>query len=153
MRPPAARSILSRSLSRLRNPLARRRWSSMSPFMASVPPFGERPVVEYAKNAVRHRRRARPRRAISGIGQVEQCAQQLRSAYHAKDLGEGWRIAEKVVDSCLFGGCQERHRRRRLCSHGGPRPVPGTRPPPSKEPLIPGPNKMATARSGFWRGP
>lgn len=28
-----------------------------------------------------------------------QCAQQLRSAYHAKDLTEGRRIAEKVVDS------------------------------------------------------
>lgn len=28
-----------------------------------------------------------------------QCAQQLRSAYHAKDLAEGRRIAEKVVDT------------------------------------------------------
>ncbi len=32
-----------------------------------------------------------------------QCAQQLRSAYHAKDLAEGRRIAEKVVDS--FRSC------------------------------------------------
>lgn len=28
-----------------------------------------------------------------------QCAQELRSAYHRKDLTEGRRIAEKVVDS------------------------------------------------------
>ena len=28
-----------------------------------------------------------------------QCAQQLRSAYHAKDLAEGRRIAEKVIES------------------------------------------------------
>jgi transposase len=32
-----------------------------------------------------------------------QCAQELRSAYHAKDLAEGRRIAEKVVDS--FHSC------------------------------------------------
>ncbi len=28
-----------------------------------------------------------------------QCAQQLRSAYHAKDLAEGRRIAQKIVDT------------------------------------------------------
>ena len=32
-----------------------------------------------------------------------QCAQELRSAYHEKDLVEGRRIAEKVVDS--FHSC------------------------------------------------
>lgn len=37
---------------------------------ASVPPFDERPVVKYARNASRHRRRVRPSRTISGIGQV-----------------------------------------------------------------------------------
>lgn len=42
----------------------------MIPFTASVPPLFARAVVKYARNAGRHRRRVRPRRAISRIGQV-----------------------------------------------------------------------------------
>lgn len=37
--PPPISSMRSRQLSRLRNPLVIRRCSSMSPLMASVPPF------------------------------------------------------------------------------------------------------------------
>jgi hypothetical protein len=62
--------------------------------MASVPPLDARPVSKYAKNAVFHCRRVRPRRAISVTGQVGKVST-TRSAIRRPSTGLGCRYAAR----------------------------------------------------------
>ena len=69
------------------------------------PLFGIQSILRAGAENLTEKQRARLVAAIEAdpahdeVLVAWQCAQQLRSAYHAKNLGEGRRIAEKVVDS------------------------------------------------------
>lgn len=73
------------------------------------PLFGIQTILRAGAENLTEKQRARLVAAIEAdpahdeVFVAWQCAQQLRSAYHAKDLTEGRRIAEKVVDS--FHSC------------------------------------------------
>ena len=57
--------------------------------MASVPPLLERWVSKYPRNSWRHCLRVRPRRAISGTGQVWKVAM-MRSAMARPSVSRVW---------------------------------------------------------------
>jgi transposase len=73
------------------------------------PLFGIQTILRAGAENLTEKQRARLVAAIEAdpahdeVFLAWQCAQQLRSAYHQKDLAEGRRIAEKVVDS--FHSC------------------------------------------------
>ena len=73
------------------------------------PLFGIQTILRAGQENLTERQRARLDAAIAAdeahieVHVAWQAAQELRSAYHAKDLAEGRRIAEKVVDT--FHSC------------------------------------------------
>lgn len=73
------------------------------------PLYGIQSILRAGAENLTERQRARLAKAIEAdpahdeVFVAWQCAQQLRSAYHQKDLVEGRRIAEKVVES--FRSC------------------------------------------------